>query len=256
VLIDWFTVIAQLINFLILVVLLQRFLYKPILRVMEERQNRIKASWQEAHIAQDEAQQKADTYQQHQEELESKRYDLMAEAKEKADQERDTLMQQVREEMAQKRRDWEKSIAQEQENFAASLREQIAHQTIAIARRVLQALANAELEQQIATNFIHKLNSLSQDERQDLLQSLQKTPQTIMVSSSFELSDPIRQDLTNILKQWDVLDHKTVEFKTSSELICGIAIQSAQYEMSWSIQDYLDTLEHQVDQKLKTFSSP
>ena len=40
-LIDWFTVGAQALNFLILVWLLKRFLYKPILHAIDEREKRI-----------------------------------------------------------------------------------------------------------------------------------------------------------------------------------------------------------------------
>ncbi|MFQ3186924.1 MAG: F-type H+-transporting ATPase subunit b, partial [Marinomonas primoryensis] len=40
-LIDWFTVIAQLINFLVLVWLLKRFLYRPILNAIDAREKRI-----------------------------------------------------------------------------------------------------------------------------------------------------------------------------------------------------------------------
>ena len=40
-LIDWFTVGAQALNFLILVWLMKRFLYKPILRAIDEREKRI-----------------------------------------------------------------------------------------------------------------------------------------------------------------------------------------------------------------------
>ncbi len=42
-LIDWFTVVAQAINFLILVWLLQRFLFKPILGAIDEREKGIAA---------------------------------------------------------------------------------------------------------------------------------------------------------------------------------------------------------------------
>ncbi len=41
--IDWFTVAAQVINFLILVWLLKRFLYKPILAAIDEREKGIAA---------------------------------------------------------------------------------------------------------------------------------------------------------------------------------------------------------------------
>ena len=39
--IDWFTVIAQIINFLILVWLLKRFLYRPILDGIDAREHKI-----------------------------------------------------------------------------------------------------------------------------------------------------------------------------------------------------------------------
>jgi len=40
-LIDWFTVVAQVVNFLILVWLLKRFLYRPILNAIDAREKRI-----------------------------------------------------------------------------------------------------------------------------------------------------------------------------------------------------------------------
>ena len=47
-LIDWFTVGAQLLNFLILVWLLKRFLYKPILGAIDIRERRIAAELADA----------------------------------------------------------------------------------------------------------------------------------------------------------------------------------------------------------------
>ncbi|MGQ9873571.1 F0F1 ATP synthase subunit B family protein [Leptodesmis sp.] len=61
-LINWFTVFAQVLNFLILVALLQWFLYQPILKVMQKRQTLIAERWQEAERLQAEAQQALATY--------------------------------------------------------------------------------------------------------------------------------------------------------------------------------------------------
>ena len=47
-LIDWFTVGAQVLNFLILVWLLKRFLYKPILNAIDAREKRIAAELADA----------------------------------------------------------------------------------------------------------------------------------------------------------------------------------------------------------------
>jgi F-type H+-transporting ATPase subunit b len=46
--INWFTVIAQVINFLLLVWLLKRFLYKPILKAIDEREGKIASQIKDA----------------------------------------------------------------------------------------------------------------------------------------------------------------------------------------------------------------
>ena len=61
-LIDWFTVAAQVINFLILVWLLKRFLYKPILRDIDAREQRIEAQLADADATKAEAQQERDEF--------------------------------------------------------------------------------------------------------------------------------------------------------------------------------------------------
>ena len=58
-LIDWFTVSFQVINFLILIALLKRFLYGPIIRAMEERESTIAARLFEAERAEKEAETRA-----------------------------------------------------------------------------------------------------------------------------------------------------------------------------------------------------
>ncbi len=54
-LIDWFTVGAQLVNFLVLVFLLQRFLYKPILKAIAVREKKISDELTDAAAKKEEA---------------------------------------------------------------------------------------------------------------------------------------------------------------------------------------------------------
>jgi len=53
--IDWLTVAAQIVNFLVLIWLLQRFLYKPITNAMRRREERIEDRLAEAKEAREEA---------------------------------------------------------------------------------------------------------------------------------------------------------------------------------------------------------
>src|SRR5665647_3963698 len=77
--INWFTVIAQIINFLILVWLLKRFLYKPILKAIDEREEKIAAQIKDAEAKdvaakkeQAELQKKNETFDKEKKELRDK----------------------------------------------------------------------------------------------------------------------------------------------------------------------------------------
>ncbi len=61
-LIDWFTVIAQVANFLILVWLLKRFLYHPILNAIDAREKRIAKQLSDADAKMTEAQKERDEF--------------------------------------------------------------------------------------------------------------------------------------------------------------------------------------------------
>ena len=49
--IDWFTVAAQIINFMVLVWLLQKYLYKPVLNAVRKREQKIAGQLSEAAAA-------------------------------------------------------------------------------------------------------------------------------------------------------------------------------------------------------------
>ena len=95
-LIDWFTVIAQIVNFLILVGLLKYFLYGRILRAMDQREDRIASRLTEAEQREQEAEDERRHYQARQKDLEEKQSDILAEAREKAEAERKRLLDEAR----------------------------------------------------------------------------------------------------------------------------------------------------------------
>ena len=78
-LIDWFTVSAQVVNFLILVWLLKRFLYKPILHAIDAREKRIAAELADADAKMSEAQQERDEFQHKNEAFDQQRSALLIE---------------------------------------------------------------------------------------------------------------------------------------------------------------------------------
>src|SRR5580704_6043927 len=96
--IDWFTVVAQAINFLILVWLLKRFLYKPILHAIDEREHGIATQLAEAKATQVESQQERDDFQHKNDAFERERAALFQKATGEAKAERQRLLEDARHE--------------------------------------------------------------------------------------------------------------------------------------------------------------
>ena len=95
-LIDWFTVAAQVINFLILVWLLKRFLYKPVLNAIDEREKRIAAQLQDAEKKKAEALKEQADFQHKNEDIDHQRAALLADATNAAKTEREKLIAAAR----------------------------------------------------------------------------------------------------------------------------------------------------------------
>src|SRR5271170_4570447 len=95
-LIDWFTVCAQALNFLILVWLMKRFLYKPILHAIDEREKRIATELADAGTKKAEAQKERDEFQHKNEEFDQQRAALLSKAIDEAKAERQRLLGEAR----------------------------------------------------------------------------------------------------------------------------------------------------------------
>src|SRR5471030_2866636 len=94
-LIDWFTVGAQALNFIILVWLLKRFLYKPILNAIDARENRIAAELANAATTRTAAETERVEFQRKSTALDEQRSALLGKAVDEAKAERERLLAQT-----------------------------------------------------------------------------------------------------------------------------------------------------------------
>jgi F-type H+-transporting ATPase subunit b len=232
---DWFTFVAQIINFLILVYLLWRFLYKPITKTMKKRKEQLNERWQNTRKKQEEAEAKANSYYQKKRDLDQREAEIMAEAEDKAEAERKAKLRQARAEIEQKQEEWHQGIQRQQDSFLTQLREKMQDETFLISRRALQDLANAELEQQAIAIFTERLQQL---EKQP-----DRAADEIVIRSSFEIPSEQRQQIEQTLKNQGIAAEKEIHYTQSADLICGIELQLDYQKISWNLNNYLQDLE-------------
>lgn len=243
--IDWITVSAQIINFLILVWLLKRFLYQPVLRAMDAREQRVTQRLKDADQREQAAEQQRKALYQQQAELEQNRDKALKDARQEADNLKHGLLNDARAEVAEIRQSWQQQAELEKGSFLESLQQQTANGVVNIARKALRDLADADLETQLLKLFINKLNGLSEAD----IERLQNTDEPISVVTSFALSKPQQDQLKKAIRAKLAIDSEP-QFTVSSELGFGVQLNAAEQRLAWNLSSYLDDLGGQFDKAL------
>lgn len=248
--IDWLTVIAQIVNFLILVWLLKHFLYQPVINAMDRREQRIGERLQLAEQREQQAVNTKQDYENRIAAIEKDSETLITEARQEAETERQQLLSAARTEAAEKRSHWQHQVNEEKQHFLRSLKLQTAETIQSIARQSLSDLAEVELEEQIIESFIRQIESLDNQSRQEMA----ATDQPFRVTSSFALKPSVHDRLTGIIHHHIAPDVKVV-FNESAELICGIQLTASGRRLGWNLADYLEDMEQHVQLQLETASA-
>ena len=252
-LIDWFTVIAQAINFLILVWLLKRFLYRPILDAIDAREKRIAAKIADADTKEAEAQKQRDVYQQKNQDMDQQRSTLLNEAVEAAKAERTQLLDAARQDAEDLRVKLERGLRNEKHSLNDEISRRAREEIFAIARKALSDLAGVDLEQRMTEIFLDRLRDLGAKEMADMKSAFKLSRDPLLVRTAFALSDQQKEDIEKTVLE--IVDEKqAIEFIVDADLVSGIEISSDGRKVAWSITDYVDSLASNVDDLLKNTS--
>jgi F-type H+-transporting ATPase subunit b len=254
-LIDWFTVGAQALNFIVLVWLMKRFLYKPILDAIDKREKRIAAQLADADKKMTAAQTDRDDLQHRNEAFDQQRAALLAKATSDADVERQKLLDAAREAADALTAARQQAMASDAKNLNHALRQRTQVEVFAVARQALTDLATAGLEASICELFIARLRALDGQARDDLAAALKSSPEGALVRTAFELPTAQRTAVHKAVN--DTFATKiALRYDVAPELVGGIELSAHGQKFAWSIADYLASLERGVNELLKPDAEP
>jgi F-type H+-transporting ATPase subunit b len=251
---DWLTVVAQVVNFLILVGLLYHFLYDPIIRAMDRREKQIASRLEDADNREQEAREEKEALEADRRQLEKRRDDWLQEARQEADEQRHKLLEEIRRNAEGRRQAWQRSLAREKSAFLRDLLRQAAEQTCATARQVLAEMADAELQERMLKVFRARLQDLPAEDVDRLKQAARDRGEgRLKVRSAFELDSQARRDLTGLLHR-TVDQELDVTYETDEDLLCGIEVRAPGHKLGWNLSDRLEALSEAVDDRLEALA--
>ena len=248
--VDWITVTAQIINFLILVWLLKHFLYGRIVKAMDAREAQIADRIHAAESKQKVAGAEAVKYREMQQNLNERRDQLLREAQAKADELRKSLQSDARQEVATLKETWISDLAQEKSDFLNDVRERSSEAFSHMARRALADLANAELEDQIVRRFTEVLQQITDKKLEKLKALSAHEGAEIVVRTNYDLSTRRRNETEAAIREM-VSDDAKIVFERTREIVCGMELRIGGQLVRWSLDSFLDGMERDLREELE-----
>jgi len=236
-LIDPFTIIAQVVNFAILVVALKYLLYNRIIDAMNKREAAIARRLDDAEEREQQAEAAQREHREKLDELERRRGELLDDARSAANDRRDELLESARHDIDEQRRRWKSALRRERDDLERELRSSTSQAALAVSRRVLRDVADADLQHRALELALDRL-----DDDGDLHELIQATDGSeLTVNTAFD-DDSARELICDRLEASGLAGCDRLAFATDPTLLLGIELTSPTASLQWSANDYLDQL--------------
>jgi F-type H+-transporting ATPase subunit b len=235
---SWSTFVLEIVNFLALVWILKRFLYKPVLEVIARRRAGIEKTVADAEALHAEA-----------ESLQTQYAGRLAEWNEERQRARDVLTRELDVERTRKMAEQQTALEQEQEMARVSelrrqadashrIEEMALVQGARFATRLLEQAASADTETRLVELVINELSQLSAERVTALRTRYGRAPEAIVVVSAFPLATDQARRLERALAKITEVTVPT-RFEQDSGLIAGLRITVGAWVLGANLCDEL-----------------
>jgi F-type H+-transporting ATPase subunit b len=243
-LIDWFTIAAQIINFLVLVWLLKHFLYGRIIGAINARESKIAARLAEAETKEKAAADQLALYQAKLADFEQQCEGMLAAARIEAEKLHAGLIEKAREHARSLETKWQEDLERERSAFLVDLRSRAATEILAIARRTVADLACLDVQQCAVQTFLEKLRLMDRDAVKSL------GPGDLLIRSVFDLPEDTRAEIQQTIDE-RLEAPARLRFERAPHLGLGVEILGNGRRIGWNSESYLEALERDLKEALE-----
>jgi F-type H+-transporting ATPase subunit b len=233
---SWTTFVLEIINFLVLIWILKRFLYKPVMDAIAQRKAAIEKALADGKLLQSNAQVLKEQYENRlgdwEREKEKARTRLLDEIK----TERVRLMAGLQASLEQER---EKNQILEQrriDELRRGIEEEAMAQGGRFAARLLTRLAGPDLEAKIVDLVLEDLSHLPDEKRQTICTAYREAESRVLVASAFSLGKMQRDALMKAMSQLIGQD-VSCELSQDHHLVCGLRITIGPWVLRANLKD-------------------
>jgi len=235
---DWTTFALEVLNFLVLVWLLKRFFYRPVLAVIEARRAETAKTIADTEAVRREAERLKSEYQAHLADTEKERAVARARLDENIAAERARRLAALEADVAQERKRREALEARARSEAELVLERTAMAIAARFAARLLERLAGPELEAKLADLALSELEAQAPDKLDELRTTLRDPAVLIRVVSAYPLDQARRAAFTRALG--GLAGRELIpKFAEDSALKAGVCIMAGSWVLMANLRDEL-----------------
>lgn len=245
--IDFFTLCAQIINLLILLFLLKKFLYLPILKVLEDRKKLLENEYKVAEIARKKAEVLEKNAQEKYSEIEHEKQKILAQSHEKADALEQKLLAVAEQEFSKARQQWKNKLISEQNSFDLALQNLIAEYFQKFATGALDQMADISLNELFLNKLMQKISAQKQDKKSEFVRDFLVSGELELVSAE-NFDTKTKQRFKDFIKNEFMLkEDLKINFSTDKNLICGVILKNKEQMIEWNLAEYISEFSNNLN---------
>ncbi|MBN1675867.1 MAG: F0F1 ATP synthase subunit B [Kiritimatiellae bacterium] len=233
------------VNFLILVGLLYKFLHKPLLNLIEKRRVAIEQARREAAAEAEKARRAREDYERKLAAADEERDKVLSETRQSADAARRDLLEKAKGEAEREVANLKQTYERERREALSALEEEIAGVSVELAGRVLEKLVDTGVESKLHAQLLAELDALAGGDGQPKRPGAGGGGLPVRVVSARALEGAARQAIADRVRACTGGDTEP-EFKADSALIAGTRVEFGDRAVDASLADVLAGVRERV----------
>lgn len=237
-----FEIIALVINFFVLLFILQKLFYNPVTEIMEERQRKIEENITNAERKNEEAQKLISKYESKIREIEKEKTETMNEALKEAEEYKSNLVERYKKEAEQKKAGFLMEAKEDREAIAAEMRNFMVKGTVDIARNLVDSFQRENLESYLFDALLSKISSFSEEKHE--VRRQEDEGRFVLICA--DKVDERKKEHLEFVLQENRFDVRSLEIREDPSLVAGYMLKMSDYTIYSSISHFLDKKEEQL----------
>lgn len=238
--IDLVSLAWQIVAFIVLIWLLNRLLFRPIRKTLDERAEHIQESMEEAERIKQQALQADQEYENRIQEAERQAQEVVSKAREEARLEQERILEQAHEEAQQQRRDADEQVQLERREVAREARRQVAGLAVLAASRIIDERLDEQEHRDLVTQYLAAVDQPLEELGQALAALPAGQVGAVEVRSAVPLALDTQQAIRDRVKRY--LGDREIGFSLDTSLIGGIVLQAGDQIIDLSVARRLSNL--------------